>query len=217
MKNETMSDRIQSRMKILNLRSSHLASATGASKGTVSQWVNGGTEPSAKYISRLCEVLGVTERWLNDGGLIEETTSNAYPGPDLRRRVPLLSTVQAGHWREMIDGTLGDVTEWIDTTAKVSSYSFALRVSGDSMSSPAGHGISIPNGSIVIVDPQIEPVNGKIVVARLRGTSEATVKKLVIDGPNTYLMPLNPLYMPIPVDTNCEIVGVCVRLEMALP
>lgn len=217
MKNETMSDRINQRLKALKLRSSNLTTATGASKGTVSQWVNGGTEPSAKYLSKLAEVLGVTERWLTNGGLVEETASNAYPGPDIRRRVPLLSSVQAGHWKEMVEGNLDEVTEWIETTAKVSPLAFSLRVAGDSMSSPPGTGISLPDGSLVIVDPSIEPVSGKIVVARLNGSSESTIKKLVIDGPNVYLMPLNPAYRPIQIDDKCEIVGVCTRVEMNLP
>lgn len=212
-----MSDRICQRMKALNLRSSNLIKATGASRGTVSQWVNGGTEPSAKYLSKLAEVLGVTERWLNEGGLVEESNGNSYPGPDIRRRVPLLSSVQAGNWKEMVEGNLDEVTEWIETTAKVSPYAFSLRVTGDSMSSPAGSGLSLPDGSLVIVDPDIEPVSGKIVVARLNGSSDSTIKKLVVDGPNMYLMPLNPAYRPIPIDGSCEIVGVCVRLEMNLP
>ncbi|SQD06170.1 Repressor protein C2 [Escherichia coli] len=39
-------------------------------------------------------------------------------------------------------------------------------------------------GATVIVDPDAEPRHGKIVIARLDGTNEATVKKLVIDGPS---------------------------------
>lgn len=213
---ESMSDRISRRMKALKLKSIHLMTATGASKGTVSQWVNGGTEPSAKFISKLADVLGVSERWLTEGGLIEETNGNAEPGPDLRRRVPLISSVQAGHWKEMIQGNWDEVTQWIETTAKVSPYSFSLRVSGDSMSAPSGSGLSLPNGSIVIVDPEVEAINGRVVVARINGTDETTVKKLVMDGPNMYLMPLNPAYKPILIDSTCEIVGVCVRVEMDL-
>nr|WP_249424151.1 LexA family transcriptional regulator [Citrobacter freundii] len=216
MNTEGMSDRIARRMKALKLKSTHLMAATGASKGTVSQWVNGGTEPSARYLSKLAGVLGVSERWLTEGGLIEETTGNAEPVPDLRRRVPLISSVQAGNWREMIQGNWDDVTQWIETTAKVSPYSFSLRVSGDSMSAPSGSGISLPDGSIVIVDPEVEATNGRIVVARINGTNETTVKKLAIDGPNIYLMPLNPAFQPMQIDSTCEIVGVCVRVEMDL-
>lgn len=215
MKKESMSDRISLRMRTLKLKNKDLTDATGASKGTVSQWVNGGTEPSSKYMSPLAGVLGVSERWLLEGGHIEEVSGNAIPGPDVCRRVPLLSQVQAGNWKEIVEHHFDDLTEWVETTAKVSPYAFSLRVVGDSMSNP-GLGVSLPEGSIVIVDPNADPINGRIVVARLKSTNEATVKKLSIDGPNIYLMPLNPNYKPIQLDSMCEIVGVCVRVEQNL-
>ncbi|EIC83587.1 Repressor protein C2 [Serratia sp. M24T3] len=95
----------------------------------------------------------------------------------------------------------------METGLRVSSDAFALTVRGDSMTNPSGLP-SIPEGSTVIVDPNVEATNGKIVVARIAGTSEATMKKLVIDGPNKYLVPLNPRYANIPICDNCEIIGV---------
>ncbi len=56
---------------------------------------------------------------------------------------------------------------------------------------------SIPEGSLVVVDPDYGntyDVNGKIVVAQIMGSTEATLKKFVIDGPIKYLVPLNPNY-----------------------
>ncbi|MCX9896164.1 LexA family transcriptional repressor, partial [Klebsiella pneumoniae] len=51
-------------------------------------------------------------------------------------------------------------------------------------------------------------VNGKIVVAQVMGSAEATLKKFVIDGPIKYLVPLNPNYRVLEVNGNCKIVGV---------
>jgi SOS-response transcriptional repressor LexA len=56
----------------------------------------------------------------------------------------------------------------------------------------------------------------KIVVAILEGSSEATVKKLVWDSPQCYLMPLNPAFKPIPIDGNCRIVGRVVQITQNL-
>ncbi|WP_249743622.1 LexA family protein [Providencia rettgeri] len=214
---QTMSDRINLRMRELKLKSKHIMDATGASKGTVSQWVNGGTEPSAKFLSSLATVLGVTEKWLIDGGLIEEIKGNVTLGPDITRRVPLVSYVQAGRWKDMIEQRFDEFTEWIETTAKVSGSSFSLRVVGNSMVDTTGRSrISIPEGAIVIVDPEKDIYNGRIVVARLKDSNETTVKQYVVDGPNEYLMPINPNYKPIPFDDTCEIIGVCVRIEQDL-
>ena len=124
------------------------------------------------------------------------------------RKVPLISSVAAGNWMEIIDNFHpGDADEWQPTTAKVSHKAFALKVEGKSMQNPNGHP-TVPQGSIVIVDPEIEASNGKIVVAKLPNTNEATIKKLVIDGPLLYLEPLNPEFKMIQIDNECVIVGV---------
>jgi len=43
---------------------------------------------------------------------------------------------------------------------------------------------------------------------RMDGTSVATLKKLIIDGPHMYLKPVNPDYRTIQIDQECTIVGI---------
>jgi len=106
-----------------------------------------------------------------------------------------------------------DAEHWIETADKVSSNAFALRVKGNSMQD-ANNPRSIPDGAIVIVDPNIDPKSGDIVVARLNGSS--TVKKFVIDGDNYYLTPLNPDYRPIVMQPPMEIIGVAKSARISL-
>lgn len=68
------------------------------------------------------------------------------------------------------------IENWHDTTVDCSEDSFWLDVQGDSMTAPAG--LSIPEGMIILVDPEVEPRNGKLVVAKLEGENEATFKKI---------------------------------------
>jgi SOS-response transcriptional repressor LexA len=105
--------------------------------------------------------------------------------------------------------------EWRDTTAIVGSNAFATRVSGDSMVSATGS-ISIPDGAYVIVDPDASPEQGSIVIAILENSNQATCKKLVFDGPNKYLMPLNSAYKAIEISDLCSISGVVKRIEVDL-
>lgn len=134
----------------------------------------------------------------------------------LVRRVPLISWVQAGNWGEIVDNfEPGDAEEWVNSTKEVTAASFALTVVGDSMVNPSGYK-SISEGYRVIVDPNERPENGDIVVARLEPDMEATLKRLVMDGPNRYLRPLNPDYKTIEIDENCTIVGVAVEVVFSL-
>jgi len=74
--------------------------------------------------------------------------------------------------------------------------SFAVRATGDSM---LGEGIN--QGDLLIVDCDITPKSGRIVVAAVDG--ELTVKTLFKNKDNKlYLMPANPEYKPIEITEN---------------
>ncbi|WP_227539598.1 LexA family protein, partial [Klebsiella pneumoniae] len=126
---------------------------------------------------------------------------------------PVISWVSAGDWMEAVEPYhRRAIDRWYDTTVECSEDSFWLDVRGDSMTSPAG--LSIPEGMAILVDPQVEAINGKLVVAKLDGDNEATFKKLVIDAGQRFLKPLNPQYPIIPINGNCRIIGVVVDAKI---
>jgi SOS-response transcriptional repressor LexA len=214
---ESLGQRIRKRRKELRLTQKQVGKSVGVSAVSVTHWEGDETSPRGKSLHVLAKILRTTPDWLIYGkGSPEESWSNVSPGPEIQGKVPLISSVQAGMWSEIVDNFQpGDAEEWRETTAKVGKNAFALRVQGDSMVNPRGFP-SIPAGAVVIVDPGVHPDSGKIVVARLDDTMEATIKKLVIDGPNRYLMPLNPDYRPIEINGNCTIVGVVKKVEFDL-
>ncbi|MEX2962824.1 helix-turn-helix domain-containing protein [Microbulbifer sp. TYP-18] len=190
----------------------------GIKPQSISQWEDGKTKsPKAQNVLMVAQATGFAYEWLISGkgpmrtaGVAEKSgtyETNVKPGPEIRDPVPLISHVQAGEWGEVIDPyPPGQGEEMVNTISKVGPSAFALRVKGDSMTSPVG--LSIPEGYIVIVDPDAGYENGSIVVAKLDNEEEAMLKKLVIDGPNRYLRALNPTYGPIEINGNCHIVGV---------
>ncbi|WP_095591345.1 LexA family protein [Candidatus Williamhamiltonella defendens] len=213
-KNDTLNSRISLRMRDLNIKNKDLVKATGASKGTVSQWIHGGNQPSAKYVSALALALEVNEQWLLKGGLIEHKKEIQTPFRTIKR-IPLLSLQQAGEWSDIMDNQLTHVNTWINTADDVPRFAFAVEVEGDSMVQN-GSGPSLSEGSIVIIDPELPVTSGLIVAAKLKGTDKITIKKLVIDGPNIYLVPLNQNYKSIQIDNLKSIIGVCIRLQINL-
>jgi SOS-response transcriptional repressor LexA len=106
-------------------------------------------------------------------------------------RVPLISHVQAGMMTEAVDPfSLGDGFEIVLTHIPVSPRTFALRIKGESM---------LPKynpGDVVIIDPEVAPQAGDMVVAK-NTEEEATFKKYRPRGTNergemTFeLVPLN--------------------------
>ena len=209
---DTVGSRIKRLRKTTKTTQNDLGKYCGVSGVAVGYWEKDLNLPNGDALIRLAKYFNTTEAYILYG--IPSKQANAVV--TTMKRLPILSYVQAGKFTESIPAEIYDeAIDYIETSMKVSPGSFALIVRGDSMTNPAGMP-SIPEGVKVIVDPSEEPVHGKIVVARLDGTSAVTVKKLVFDGPNKYLSPLNPRYDNIPINGNCEIVGVVKGVQYEL-
>ncbi|MBV2128187.1 LexA family protein [Arsukibacterium indicum] len=202
MEKENISHRIKQLRTRLGYNQEQLGKAVGVSHVTISQWESEATTPKAKYLTSLSKSLKVSLEYLLHG-----IDKNVEQGPDLRGTVPLISWIQAGKWLETeVREMAGDYQQYA-TTANVGPRGFALRVLGDSMTSFTG-GKTIPEGSIVVVDPDIAVTSGKVVVARLDGSGESTLKQYIEDGGQKYLKPFNPTYPIMQVNGNCTIIGV---------
>ncbi|USD22131.1 XRE family transcriptional regulator [Microbulbifer variabilis] len=136
--------------------------------------------------------------------------SNVSPGPRIQGRVPLISWVQAGEFCETIDlFEPGDAEDWMPCPVKHSDRTYALRIQGDSMTSPYPGQKSYPQGTIIFVDPDKPLVNGCRVIAKLNG--EATFKTYAEDMGHIYLRPINPTYSPMDVtDKEVTFCGVII-------
>lgn len=125
--------------------------------------------------------------------------------------VPILSWVQAGTFCNSESQVLPHDCEMIPCpNPKASGRTFALRVVGDSMTSP--HGRSYPEGTVIFVDPDVLAEPGQRVIART--AKGHTFKQLSINEFNErYLVPLNPSHQPI-MEEGIEICGVVIGSYM---
>lgn len=129
-------------------------------------------------------------------------------GIEFNGSIPLISYVEAGPFCEAIDNfEPGDAEEWLPKPPNTGARSFALTVSGDSMTSPVAGQPSFPEGGIIIIDPEAEAKIGDFVIAKDTGKNEATFKKLVQDSGVLYLKPINPQYAMIEVTQDIKICG----------
>ena len=214
----SLAERVKQRRKLLELSQASLAELVGVAQQSIFK-IESGVTTKPRNIIALAKSLECDPSWLLTGKGFSNPeqglTSSANTIIPLLKRVPLISNVQAGDWKNVQLNLAEEEFEWQFTPAKVSDDAFALRVTGNSMTNPFGSP-SIPDGSIVIVEPCSCPDSGKIVVATLNDEPQATIKKLEIDGPNKFLVPLNPNYQPIPINGNCRIVGYVKQVIMDL-
>jgi SOS-response transcriptional repressor LexA len=135
--------------------------------------------------------------------------------PNMMFRYPVISWVAAGAWSEAVEPFppgFSDRYEMSEYDSK--GPAFWLEVKGDSMTSINGQ--SVPEGTFILVDTEADVQSGKLVIAKLADSNEATFKKLVEDGGRRFLKPLNPAYPIEMCADGCKIVGVVVRALMKL-
>ncbi len=189
-----------------------IAKMLGISRVSVTKWENGNSKPDGEHLHLLANVFGCSAEWLLYGekSAYNDDSKLYHLLPMTIRKIPLLSWEQISKW----DGKtpiaeIGDIDTWMESMADTLPSGFMMLVKGDSMANPYGIP-SIPDGSKILVDPdygRIEDLNGKIVLIQLAGSAEPTIKKLSIDGPNMYLIPLNPSFKVIEINGDYVIKG----------
>ncbi|MBC8950343.1 MULTISPECIES: LexA family protein [Xenorhabdus] len=132
----------------------------------------------------------------------------------LHKQYPLLDWVNAGNWCEdpAPKYQTNRTAKVYETCVECSQRAFWLEVKGDSMVSP--NGLSIPQGMIILVDPEVKPTPNNLIVAKLDGEKELTFKQLITEGYDTFLKPLNPQYNMIPLSNQVHIIGVVVEARI---
>lgn len=189
----------------------------GPSQPTIHRILTGESQdPKTATLAPLAELFGVSVTDLREKNLETEAPSailqNVSPAA-MRGLLPLISSVQAGNWSDIIDQFQpGDAEDWLPCPFKHSKEAFVLRVDGYSNYNPGGEKSYTP-GEFIAVDPGREPTNKSMVVAKIDGEERATFKQLIIEPDGTHLLQaLNPSWpnriMPLPPDSR--IVGVVI-------
>ncbi|MCF5767925.1 LexA family protein [Aeromonas veronii] len=215
-----ISDVIKSRRKALKMTQDDLALLVGVSRVSVSQWERGDTSPKGGNFLKLASALGLAPESLMQGSEAGSVTEPklGYHNAELAviprgSRVPILSYVQAGNWREMCEqaSTFDGNVEYVTASVDIGPCGFGLWLRGNSMTP------QFNEGDLVIVDPDEQPRPGDFVVAK-NGSDEATFKKyrprgIDENGQEVFeLVPLNDDYPPMHSDRqHIEIIGVMVE------
>lgn len=219
----TINDRILSRRKLLKLSQLELANRIGITRVSVGKWESGLNQPKGRYLNDLAAALGVSVDWLltgkdGDRGGISDIQPPGYHNVEPAvipqgSRVPILSYVQAGNWREVCEQatTFDGNVEYVSASVDIGPCGFGLWLRGNSMTP------FFNEGDLIIVDPDESPRPGDYVVAK-NGSEEATFKKyrprgIDENGQEVFeLVPLNDDYPTMHSDRqHIEIIGVMVE------
>jgi len=133
---------------------------------------DGTVEPLAAFFGFPVHVLRYSDLEKEvEAGTQKPFDRNVVPAEIGRRRIPVISYVQAGRMTEMrTPFSAGDVFEYLMTDLDLSDRAFALEIRGKSMEP------DFREGDHALFDPELQPRPGDYVVAK-NGKEEATFKK----------------------------------------
>jgi SOS-response transcriptional repressor LexA len=216
----TLAKRIEDEMNRCKLSQTSLAQKAKVSQTIIHKLITGKALETRK-ISKIAAALGVNTDWLASGTGEKFTTKSGelFNVEQLSKRcsyVPLISWVQAGEWKEAIDNyAVGDAEEWLLCPVSHGKKTYALRVKGDSMTSPYPGNISYPEGVIIFVDPEKEITSGCRIIAKLSNSNEVTFKEYREDAGKHFLRPLNPQYQMQEISNDTHLCGVVIGQFMS--
>ncbi|WP_423574262.1 LexA family protein [Pseudomonas graminis] len=127
-------------------------------------------------------------------------------------RYPVISWDQAAALVDPIAMAADPDVVWHVSDAWAGHHGFWMKVVGTSMYSRSH--ISLPEGSLVLVDPEAKPKPGQFFVARLKGTDELIVRQLIREAGDLYMKPLNPEFPMKLMDDSWEAVGTVWDMKM---
>lgn len=135
----------------LGLTQAELADKLGLTYSSVSQWESGRATPRTPILRQLAELFNTTVADL----MGEDTTEAAISGTS--RMVPLLGFAHMGEPCD--EGDLADEVEVPASIADAHPRGFMVHAQGGCMDN------RFPHDALLLVDPDMEPVNGQPVLA----------------------------------------------------
>jgi SOS-response transcriptional repressor LexA len=198
------------------------------SSQVVSNWKLAGRDIPARMYPEVAELLGYSvEQMLAEAGMSRKAKSpgqvlvlSKHPQEKLAavppisavlpiirlgqiaRRGDILQQHHAGHWDKGETFAVRD--------SQPSKDAFAVRVENDSMTAP-GAALSFPEGTVLVIDPEVEATSGTYVLAADPHTGAATFKRLTNDAGTWWLMPLNPMYKAQQIDGPGAVIGTVIE------
>ncbi|MHC8410501.1 LexA family protein [Pseudomonas sp. Hz4] len=203
---------VKAKMSELKVTQEILAERLGMSQGGVGHWLNKRRQPSIEDMNRVLRALGMD--FLEVAMVIREPLIGQDDEISLTQKYNPYFRYPVSDWRAPNEVRDGELSVYGKPRFELTDYhaqgaAFWLVVVGDAMTAPSG--ISIAEGMMVLVDPAIVPEPGKLVIAQWPDSAEATFRKLIEEGGQRYLVPLNPTYPKALHTEECRIIGVVVQ------
>lgn len=206
---------VKAKMSELKVTQVELGERVGMSQGGIGHWLNKRREPGITQMNRVLKALGM--EYLEVAVVIREPQTDADDEMPLAQKYNPYFRYPVSEWNAPVEAresqpaysSAKDKRRFELTDYHARGPAFWLTVTGNAMTAPTGQ--SIGEGMMILVDPALEAEPGKLVIAQWPDSDEAIFRKLIEEGGQRYLVPLNPTWPKALLTDECRIVGVVVQ------
>ncbi|POA31621.1 MULTISPECIES: LexA family transcriptional regulator [unclassified Pseudomonas] len=209
---------VKAKMSELKITQEKLAERLAMSQGGIGHWLNKRRQPSLEDMNRVLRELGLgfleVALVIREPELASDEPQEGDYEVSLAQKYNPYFRYPVSDWQGISEVREAAPAAYAKGRHELSDYhaqgpAFWLVVVGDAMTAPSG--ISIAQDMLILVDPAAEAVPGKLVIAQWPDSAEATFRKLIEEGGQRYLVPLNPTYPKALFTNECRIIGVVVQ------
>lgn len=182
--------RLREARKACKLSQAAIAKTLSVSTQSVSEWERGLYQPSAERLAKLAKLLRVSVDWLLSGG------DGAPIGVGEGRLVPKITTKELATFEPLLGASSSH--DRVLSHFACGPHSFQISID-DTANAPR-----FQPGDSVIIDPDLKPTPGDMVLAVIRGT--ALFRKYRQRGKDVDLEPLNPDWETVTASTKLAVI-----------
>lgn len=164
---------VKAKMSELKITQTELGERVGMSQGGIGHWLNKRREPGITQMNRVLQALGMD--FLEVVLVIREPQESTDDEMPLAQKYNPYFRYPVSDWRTSCETRESAATSYAPAQDKqrfeLTDYhargaAFWLTVTGNSMTAPSGQ--SIAEGMLILVDPEVEALPGKLVIAQCR-------------------------------------------------
>lgn len=189
MNQKDLAKKIKKAMIDAGLNQKDLARKLNITQVQISQWIIGNRNPSLSSLKKIAAATGKPLKYFLEDDKEINSSQGEYKEINIIKEmmlVPIMGTSSATREKFILEEQEGFLN-----IPKSNKNQFAIKVEGDCMVDPQDTENSIYHGNYIIVDPDIVPTNGDVIVARI-DKEYSTIKRMFINNDEMRLIPDNP-------------------------
>lgn len=167
-----------------NLDEADLSKHTGIPKSTLHRIIHHEANPTIETLKPIAEFFVITVSQLIGETIIsnDRLPGTFCPNPYTVSRVPVLNFSNIDTY---INGRLS-INEWISTEKELTEKSCAILIESEEFK------LLIPKNTLIIVNINVLPEYGDIVLVKLKKTNTLTLRQFIVDENDCYFRTLDP-------------------------